>query len=137
MRRLKSGGTFIGAYHNGDPAGILETIGLDLIYPTLNLNPRDVSNYLCRQIPCYDELTDGGIWRPHPKNANTLLLVDITKEPSIKALAWCRILRGSRFRLKFSSVFSSGSFEALISRAILLYRRTSHSCCASSNRYLS
>jgi hypothetical protein len=86
LERLGKGGIFIGAYHNFSPAGILETIGLDLKYPldSIPTNPKNIARELCHQIGNYAELTDGGLWRHHPKYTNTLVLVDITKNPSIK-----------------------------------------------------
>ena len=85
-KRLNTGGSFIGAYHNGKPAGILETIGLELDYSRNGIgeDSKILARNLCSQIPSYDELTDGGIWRSHPKYANTLVLVDITKDPECK-----------------------------------------------------
>lgn len=86
FERLSSGGVFIGAYHNDKPAGILETIGLELDYSRNQIqdNPKSVARNLCSQVPSYDDLTDFGDWKSHPKYANTLILVDITKNQDVK-----------------------------------------------------
>lgn len=88
LKRLSSRGLFIGAYHNGFPAGVLETIGLCINgLESLNgNNPEERAEIICSKIGNYDELTNGGLWRPHPEYTNTLVLVDITRDLSLKGL---------------------------------------------------
>ena len=85
FERLNKGGVFVAAYHNDVPAGILETVGLELEYPEneAGMNPLEVVKYLCPQLGNYWLVTNGGCFSAYPENANTQLLVDITKNPSI------------------------------------------------------
>ena len=77
--RLNSGNFFVGAYSDGRPVGILETIAmqLDLSYVG-EKDPKEWAKQACSQIPVYDLLTGNGRWKTLPKYPNVLVAVDIT-----------------------------------------------------------
>ena len=87
LRRVESGNLFIGSYLNGSPAGILETLAFNLS----ELNPSSLNGdsefekamerarYICSQIGPYKEITNEGEWVEPQVDANTGLLVDITR----------------------------------------------------------
>lgn len=84
--RFDSGELFVGGFYRGEPAGILETAAFAIPVPdTLNdAKYRARAEYVCRELVkrgSFLKMTDNGKWKPHPKNANVILLVDLTVLP--------------------------------------------------------
>ncbi len=79
QERLESNDVFVGAYCNGKPAGILETISVERDAPrNKSIPPEEKAAYVCSQIGNYWDLTNNGRWRPNSKNSNVLVFVDVT-----------------------------------------------------------
>ena len=82
-KRLESGHLFIGAYQNNRPAGILETISLNIeeSKEVLMKPVKERAREVCSKIKGYDSLTNFGEWTHFSGYPNVLVLVDITVDP--------------------------------------------------------
>ncbi len=87
MERFESGQVFIGAYINRRPAGILETLAFEIEEPKFSEDTtyKEKAAQICQEIVKMGNIyavTNNGKWRPFPRYANVVLLVDITSDPS-------------------------------------------------------